>query len=158
MLMTEENYFLTVDVKALTIKQPYASLMLPPVCKIETRTWSTPYRGWVLICAAKAIVMPWMQVVTSGEHQATRIMDYVPIDKDSLHRYAGHAIGIGQLVDCRLMTLEDEDACFVDYKPGRWCHVFRDVMPIKPFPHMGQLGYTDIQEPIKRKIFIDYNR
>ena len=39
-------------IKALSWKQPYASLMLKG--KIETRSWPTNYRGLVLICASKA--------------------------------------------------------------------------------------------------------
>lgn len=154
--MTEDNYFLDVEVRALTIRQPYASLMLPPHAKVETRSWQTHYRGWVLICAAKAITTPWVMAEISGDHQASRIIDAVPIDKDSLHKRAGMAIGIGQLVDCRPMTDDDADAAFVQYKPGYWCHVFRDVKPIHPFPYTGQLGYTEIHAPTKRKIFITF--
>jgi hypothetical protein len=36
---------------ALSWKQPYAELMLHG--KIETRTWQTKYRGWVMVCASK---------------------------------------------------------------------------------------------------------
>jgi hypothetical protein len=41
--------FLNQEIRALTWKEPYASLMLHG--KIETRTWYTKYRGLVLICA-----------------------------------------------------------------------------------------------------------
>ena len=155
--MSGEDSFVDVEVRALSIKQPYASLILPPTCKIETRSWSTPYRGWVLICAGQSIVVPWMQVQISGEHQARRISEMIAIDKDSLHKDAGRAIGIGQLVDCRLMTKEDEDACFCQFKPGYWCHIFRDVMPISPFNYKGQLGYTEISEYDKRKIHVIFS-
>lgn len=154
--MTEDNYFLDVEVRALTIRLPYASLMLPPHHKVETRSWLTHYRGWVLICAAKTVTSSWVMAEISGDHQASRIIEAVPIDSESLHKLAGMAIGIGQLVDCRQMTEQDADAAYVQYKPGYWCHVFRDVKPIHPFPYSGQLGYTELQDPTKRKILIKF--
>ena len=53
--------------RALTWKEPYASLMLQD--KIETREWYTKYRGWVLMCCGKEpyprediIRMSWEQI------------------------------------------------------------------------------------------------
>lgn len=39
--------------KALTVRQPYAGLIAAGVKTIELRTWSTAYRGPLLICAGK---------------------------------------------------------------------------------------------------------
>ena len=39
--------------KALTIKQPYASLIVEGIKDIENRTWKTNYRGRILIHAGK---------------------------------------------------------------------------------------------------------
>lgn len=44
------------DIRALSTKQPYASLMLHG--KVETRTWDSKYLGWVLICASKQAYLP----------------------------------------------------------------------------------------------------
>lgn len=37
--------------KALSVMQPWASLLVNGTKKIELRTWSTPYRGPLAICA-----------------------------------------------------------------------------------------------------------
>lgn len=42
------------DLRALTIRQPWASLIAAGVKTIETRSWRTSYRGPVLIHAGKA--------------------------------------------------------------------------------------------------------
>lgn len=40
--------------KALSIWEPWASLIACGTKRIETRSWSTEYRGPLLICAAQA--------------------------------------------------------------------------------------------------------
>lgn len=42
--------------KAITIKQPWASLIAAGLKDIENRTWKTNFRGRVLIHAAKVSV------------------------------------------------------------------------------------------------------
>lgn len=39
--------------KAISIKNPWATLILQEKKKIEYRTWQTSYRGPLLICASK---------------------------------------------------------------------------------------------------------
>lgn len=39
--------------KALSIKQPWASLVATGIKNIECRTWKTNYRGEILICSSK---------------------------------------------------------------------------------------------------------
>lgn len=46
--------------KALTIRQPWASLIALGVKTIETRSWSTRYRGPIAIHAGKADTDRWM--------------------------------------------------------------------------------------------------
>lgn len=49
----------------------------------------------------------------------------------------GHAIAVGNLVDCRPMRPEDADACFVAYDPKLRCHIYEDVKPINLIPFKG---------------------
>ncbi|CCQ65412.1 hypothetical protein CWATWH0402_4143 [Crocosphaera watsonii WH 0402] len=42
-------------IKAISLHQPYASLIAMGLKKFETRSWSTNYRGKLVICAAKKI-------------------------------------------------------------------------------------------------------
>lgn len=138
-------------VRALSWKQPYANLMLPPNNKIETRTWNTKYRGLVLICASK---VPYHQEVfygISGKDQYARI--WKTLDPDDLP--LGEAIAVGRLVDSRPMKKEDEDKCFVEYHPDLFCHVYEDVTPISPIPWKGSQGWRTLTEDqIKQIKFI----
>lgn len=139
-------------IRALSLRQPFASLMLPPFNKIETRTWSTSYRGPVLICASQK-AYPWNVVRDiCGPDQFDRLLSSKMQKELILTGTDGHAIALGILVDCRSMQKEDEDKCFVQYYPGLWCHVYENVRPIKPFPWKGCQGWKVLTKEQTQKI------
>ena len=160
-----------VEVRALNWKQPYAELMFHG--KIETRTWNTDYRGLVLICASKAPYHRDEILKISGNNQLARMEHIIqrPINYKINLMYPGHAVGIGELVDCRPMTKEDEDDCFVQYiepwvenkvipntlfrkftKKQLWCHIYKNVRRITPFPWKGSQGWKTLDTETKRKV------
>lgn len=146
--------------RALSWKEPYASLMLHN--KIETRTWPTKYRGLVLICASKVPYTTNQVIAVSGLHQVNRnfpfsISDYTP--------FSGKAIAVGELVNCRKMDPEDEDKCFVEYRQtmnstgiyesALWCHVYKDVRPLAfCIPWKGCQGWKKLSEEEIDKIIL----
>lgn len=117
--------------------------------KIETRVWPTPYRGQVLLCASKVPYSADERLELSGREQVFR-MPFLcdPYGKELL----GHAFAVGNLVDCRKMTEADEDACFVKYRPGLWCHIYEDVRLIQPFPWKGVQGLKPVPPEILDQI------
>jgi len=151
--------------KALSWKQPFASLMLHG--KIETRTWSTNYRGLVLICVSKKPYSLKEVLDICGDYQHMRIVDTLGYEISQFNDVCGYAIGVGNLVDCRRMTPEDEDDCFVKYNPSAiieihenyrevhyplWCHIYENVKEIEPFPFKGKQGWSTVDESIISKI------
>lgn len=135
---------------ALSWKQPYAELMLHG--KIETRTWATKYRGWVLICASKQ-GYSFAELLTISGRDRYEKMPLI-IDDPNRFDYKGMAIAIARLSDCRPMTPADEDAAFVQYRPGLWCHIYTDVCAITPLPWKGTQGWKEVSEYIKAQIKI----
>ncbi len=166
------NLFGNEKIMALSWKQPYAELMLHG--KIETRTWSTNYRGLVLICASQKGYGLYQMFDIAGEKQMLRITDVLGRNNDHwLNNYrSGIAIAVGRLVDCRPMTIKDEDMCFVKYrepwqvdkilKNGSkkmvirqlYCHIYEDVRAIKPFEWKGAQGWKKVEQSIIDKIEI----
>ena len=71
--------------KVLTIKQPWASLIMLGLKKYEFRSWKTDYRGELLIHAGKGIDKDGME----------RLKKYIPEDIP----YEG-IIGKVRLIDC----------------------------------------------------------
>lgn len=133
-------------VLALSWKQPFAELMLHG--KIETRTWPTKYRGWVLICASKTGYSHQSILNIAGPEQYLRFVGMI----DTTKNRQGMAIAIGRLIDCRRMRPDDEDACFVQYRPYLYCHVYADVQEIAPISWVGSQGWKEVSRDIKALI------
>lgn len=159
-------YTIDQPLKALSWRQPYGDLMFAD--KIETRSWPTKYRGWVLICASQKAYPIDLVIDISGVYQFNRIIDFVDDHKnDTIHLknidtsismlgISGHALGIGRLVDCRKMLPGDEDKCYVEYHPHLWCHIYEDCKRILPFDFKGGQKWTDVKADKKRLIkFLD---
>ena len=47
--------------KAISIRNPYATQIMRGTKKIEYRTWSTDYRGELLICSSASPQIPGMK-------------------------------------------------------------------------------------------------
>ena len=138
-------------IRALSWKEPFASLML---CgKIETRTWATSYRGWVLICASKAPYNHKQIDTLADKRQQGRIWASLgggvntPINP-------GMAIAVGYLANCRSMLPTDAEKCFVDFGLDLYCHIYIDVQPIQPFPWKGSQGGRTLMESQRGKIVL----
>lgn len=120
--------------KAITISQPYASLIATGAKFVENRTWSTSYRGPIAIHAGKG-----MQYLTRVE----------------LAKYAtGKVIAIADLVDClRYDALHDaeypyralahrsfrtiSEVIHHKYTEGPWCWILEGVVRIEPIEAKG---------------------
>jgi hypothetical protein len=105
--------------KALSVKQPWANLIVSGEKTIETRTWATPYRGQILIVSSKK----------------PRIEP------------AGFALATAELVDCRPMTMADQKAACCPIYPRAYSWVLQNIRPITQFPVRGQLRLFDTEIP-----------
>ena len=77
--------------KVLTIKQPWASLIMLGYKRFEFRSWETNYRGELLIHAGQGIDKEAMK----------RLQKYIPKDMPK-----GKILGKAKLVDCVKMSPE----------------------------------------------------
>src|ERR1700722_11217024 len=111
-------------VKALSIRQSWASLIANGIKTIETRTWPTLYRGKLLICAAR-----------------TRAAFGEPSDLPT-----GVAVAIVRLVDVRPMHPRDATGAAVPFSRALYAWVLEDPRPIEPFPVKGQLRLFEVNE------------
>ena len=92
--------------KALTIKQPWATLIMQGDKRFEFRSWQTKYRGELLIHAGKGIDKPAM----------IRLKKYLPEELP-----LGKILGKVKLVDCikmspefKEMLLKENDDIYTD--------------------------------------------
>jgi len=155
MITTAE--ILSSEVRALSWKQPYGTLML--YGKEETRTWHTNYRGLVLICISKKQYSMVEILNISGEYQTQRLMKCLSDNRAvEIGPTLGKAIAIGRLADCRIMTLQNaiktnqQDKTFVQYSYGLYRHIYKDVVRIQPFDWKGSQGWRILSEDVKKLI------
>lgn len=139
--------------KLISLWEPWATLMAIGAKRIESRSWSTPYRGWLAIQASKAglskrdladcLEEPAFKLALSGETLSP-----------------GCIVAVVRLVDCSPMEeigclpgvfkdypelLTPQEVAFGDFSPGRWAWVTEDLfrLPI-PIHFRAKQGMNDI--------------
>jgi hypothetical protein len=85
--------------QALTIHQPWASLLVKGKKRYETRDWQRNYRGLLAIHAGKQSVHPFDYPLGLSE-----ILDDSKITQDNLNNNKQKIIAIATLKDIHLMT------------------------------------------------------
>jgi hypothetical protein len=127
-------------VKAISLWEPWASLMACGAKKVETRSWPIFYRGSLLICASKHPMdaMAMMVQEMAAEHGFSVKPRY------------GMALCVVQVVGCERIRFH---ACgdgleyeLGDYTPGRFAWITEDLTAIDPFPVRGSQGLFDVPD------------
>ncbi len=115
---------------ALSIRQPWAWLIIHAGKNIENRCWQTHFRGWFLIHAAKGC--------TRDEYEDAALFaalrgftDEIP-DLKSIER--GGIVGMAKLGNC---VRGSDSPWFV----GEWGFVLDEVRPLHFLPCKGALGF-----------------
>jgi len=133
--------------KALSIRQPYAWLIVSGIKTLENRTWRTDYRGPLLIHAGLRIDEAMIRHIL---RQCRSVGEPITRDEMSEMRIGGAVVGVVDLVDCT-QSPTGEDAQW--HNPGAWAWILRNPRQISPIPARGRLGLfdLDITPPINIK-------
>ncbi len=122
--------------KALSIMQPWISLIITGEKTIEVRSRDTSYRGDVLLCSSKA---PGLTKEGMREFE----------DDFGVSCLYGHALCVARLVDSRPLRKGDEDAAFVEtVDPRAFGWVLESIRPVVPFPVKGKLGFYEVDDEL----------
>ncbi|MDP2359024.1 MAG: ASCH domain-containing protein [Beijerinckiaceae bacterium] len=119
--------------KIISIRQPWASLIVSGVKDVENRTWSTRYRGPVLIHASQSA-----DRIRNDEFK--RRFD-VPLPPDGRR---GGIVGVAQIVDC--VQLHDSKWYAGEYvdrqgeRKNHWALVLEKARTLPFIACKGQLG------------------
>lgn len=141
--------------KTLTLTQPWATLVAIGAKVIETRSWSTDYRGPLAIHAAKGF--PGDARMLCGEPPFSFALGAAGVRYSELPLGAVVAIAnlhrVGRIrrrgdgaviVAGRDLPVEGDELEFGDYTPGRFGWVLTNVRPLRePIPARGSLGLWD---------------
>lgn len=121
--------------KAISIRQPWASLIANGEKTIECRSWKTNYRGPLVLCASK------------GDMEC----------EDGLVIPGGVALAVIDLLDVKSMTKADlKGAMMDDFEPEEVEDVLRGYAwhiklqtPILPVPVKGKLNLFEVDIPLE---------
>ncbi|ELX8377561.1 ASCH domain-containing protein [Providencia stuartii] len=118
--------------KAISIRQPWAWLIVNGYKDIENRSWRTKYRGQVLIHASKGLTRK------EFDEACMQVVDVIaPIDIpdfDDLER--GGIVGVATITDC---VEQSESPWFF----GEKGFVLSDARPLKFIPMKGKLSFFE---------------
>lgn len=135
--------------KALSLTQPWASLVAIGAKTYETRSWSTSYRGQLAIAAAKGFPRDCQELVVLSEPFKS-VLAAAGLDLGKLHEVRGHIVAVVELVDIvrvdgsvpRSMPAPmKHEMPFGDYSPGRFAWIMSNLRRLeRPVPAKGALG------------------
>lgn len=143
--------------KAISLTQPWASLVAIGAKRIETRSWYTNHRGPLAIHASKRFPhpcrelcheWPFKEALNDGDIPATLALHA----GDPEHLPLGAVLATCRLVACLPTNLvpshleygsllTDRERAFGDHTSGRYAWVLEDVVALpEPIPARGALG------------------
>ena len=138
--------------KAISIKQPWAKAIAQGYKKIEVRTWTTAFRGDLLICAS-ARPDTFLKTFPTIVHPTRGIwcedMEEGPESEGEGFYHFGKAIAVAELFDIEKMTSAHEIDALCEPFPGAFAWKLRNIRMIKPFPVSGKLRLFDIDHKIE---------
>jgi activating signal cointegrator 1 len=146
--------------KALTLTQPWATLVAIGAKRVETRSWSTSYRGPLAIHAAKALPWSWSEFNPTREPAfAEALGDLAPLNNYGSPDLAclprGVVVATCDLIDVvqidayLRVQLSEAELAFGDYSDGRLAWLLANVKQLdEPVPAKGRLGLWE-WEPIR---------
>jgi len=106
-------------IKAISLHQPWASMIAQGPKTIEVRSWPTNHRGDLLIVSTKKpVISPFL---------------------------CGFALCIVNVVDCRLMNPDDVIEARCKWEDGAWAWVLSDIRKREPFRVRGAQGIYQVE-------------
>jgi hypothetical protein len=139
--------------KAITVRQPWATFLIQGMKRYETRTWITDYRGPLLIHAGRTfskdvislcVVEPFKKLLSDAGYEKPQDM---PL---------GVILGTVTLEAC--LTAEEAEKSFRptdvepylgDYRRGHFAWRVTNPQPlVVPIPYSGKLGIFDVPDHI----------
>lgn len=144
--------------KALSLTQPWAELVVLGEKQWETRSWRTSHRGRIAIHAAKKVPVWALELAQSNRYFVDAIQNYPPI---KLPR--GVIVGTVEVIDMKptediRVHLTTKEHTFGDYHSERWAWQLANPVELaEPIPCRGALGLWelpgDVQDKMQRMIF-----
>jgi hypothetical protein len=139
----------SIVIKAISLKQPWATLVITGAKTYETRSWKTGHRGALAIHASRSFSR---QLARLCQHEPFRSALLAAGYRKASELPRGMLLGTVELVevystnDMDPRTLPATELAFGDFRPQRFA--FKLGEPVrwkKPLPLPGQLNIFDVE-------------
>ncbi len=131
--------------KVLTIKEPYASIIMSGLKEYETRSWKTNYRGKIYIHASIKI---------DDDLKSRNDLQKLVYD-NNITLKPGYILCEAYLDDCIYMNdmfiknVSDKEKMVGRYELGRYAWHLSDIRVIEPVQAKGKLGIWNYEFDVK---------
>ncbi len=136
--------------KALTLTQPWAQLVVEGHKEYETRSWLTHYRGWLAIHAGKDFPRRCQSLLWDDGP----IVEALNRPPNELPR--GAIVGVVTLLGCvktDTACVSETERAFGNWGTGRYAWVFEDPFWLaSPIPAKGSLGLWGVPAALEDEI------
>lgn len=146
--------------KALSLWQPWATLVACGVKQFETRDWRTQHRGLVAIHAAKAEdgwkklnPLQWSELAGMGITGPADVPSGAIVAVASIVRCVPTGTSLmfclrrGRVDPTVPWSGRAGELRWGNYRPGRWAWWLEDVVAIDPVTVKGSVGLFELEEP-----------
>ena len=119
--------------KTLSVKQPWAWLILAGYKPVENRKWATRFRGRFLIHAGLTVDK---QALSWARMHFADLPAVLP---------TGAIVGEADLTGCRAINIDDPSTLQSDWDEGPWGFDLANVEKYAdPIPYKGALGFFEV--------------
>lgn len=130
--------------KALSLTQPWAWLVVHRGKRVENRKWNTKFRGEFLIHASKRMKFEDLQGAMKMQRDVEMAMtipgeDFIPL---------GGIVGVAQLVNVLPPHLNDRPWSVA----GQYGFLLEDVRPVEFVPWSGSLGFWEVPAEVLARV------
>lgn len=126
--------------KCLSVKQPFASLIVEGFKPFENRTWTTAYRGPVWIHASKRAFTDWQEFLLT--------LGLLPDDVEEIEgsvETTGAIIGVAWLEAIYAAIDMPREHTGNTHAEGPYCWHFTESAPVEPVPMKGKLNLFEFK-------------
>lgn len=146
--------------KALSLWQPWASLVANGSKHVETRSWQTSFAGDVAIHATSYMPAEGRELLALEPFRSALAQELADDTEVSLPR--GALLAVVRLARCTsisegdgtmLMRTNPREYAFGNYAPGRFAWVLEDVRRLpSPLPCRGRQGLWELPVDVEKEV------
>jgi len=138
--------------KAITLQQPWAGLLVLGLKQFETRSWNTKYRGIIAVHSSAKITKPGLELIEMlKENFISRFSE----DSEAYRVITQTGVILGEVkitdtfsTNGDFLPSDEWEQAFGDYSPNRWFWECENpIVYDEPVPAKGQLSIWN-WEPI----------